>query len=146
MYNNMNLIVSNKNLKVPMYIKITFIILIIFFICSLIFRIEKFDIYEAQVIRLEDEYYVQVYVPMDKTNFLDNTRVIIDKKEYDYKIINIDKNYIDYDNNKYMIINLFIDLDEKYLINNNYLILKQKNKNKKLFELLVERIKKGMNL
>ena len=146
MYNEMNLIVFNRNLKIPLYIKLLCFILLLIFIFSFFIRIDMFDIYEAQLIKEEDKYFVQVYVPVDKTIFFNNTRITIDKKEYEYEILNIDKNYVDYDNKKYMIVKIYTKLEEKYLINNNYIILKQKNKTKKLFELLFERIKKGINL
>lgn len=142
----MNLIVSNKNLNISNSVKITIILLSLVFIFFLFLKVESFNIYEARVTRMEDEYYVQVLVPLDKTIFLDDTRIILNKKTYNYKIINIDQNYIDYDGKKYMIVNIFIDLENKYLIENNYIVLKQKNQSKNLLTMIIERIKKGMNL
>ena len=143
MDHDMSFIISNKKIVLPKTIKIILILLCLFVIFILNYKISIYDIYEAKVVK-GDDYYVQVLVDVNKQDFLSNDEVLIENKKYNYEILNIENDYI-YDlNKKYMIVNVSIKLDKKYKVNNNYLILKQKRKKETIFNLILEKFKKGM--
>lgn len=143
MDHDMSFIISNKKIVLPKTIKIILILLCLFVIFILNYKISIYDIYESKIVK-GDDYYVQVLVDINKQDFLSNDEVLIENKKYNYKILNIENDYI-YDSNiKYMIVNVSINLDKKYKVNNNYLILKQKRKKETIFNLILEKFKKGM--
>lgn len=140
MYNDMNLIIDNKDVKISLMVKILFMILIILIVFSCIYKVQVFDNYIACVIESDGDYYVQVYMENNSSKFISNNEILIDNKKYNYEIINIDNN------DRYIVINIKTNLDKKYLVNNNYINISQKNMSDSLFNIIIKRIKKGMNL
>lgn len=143
---NMNYVISNKSFKLPIIIKMILALLVLFIVFILNYKISIYDTYEAVVVKKGDDYYVKAMVCTDKQVFIYDNTLLINDKEYTYRILSIDDDYI-YDNNqKYMIVNISVNLDEKYKVNNNYLILKQKRREETLFKLIFEKLKKGIYL
>lgn len=143
---DMNLVISDKKVKLPMIIKIMLLMLLALIIFSLNYKMSIYNIYEARVIENGGDYYVQVLVPMDEKTILDTNKILADDKKYEYEIMSIEDDYV-YDGNKvYMLVNISMSLDKKDKINNNYLKLKQLRKKELLFKLVLNELKKGMNL
>lgn len=142
----MNLIISDRNIKIPLSIKIILLALLIFFIFILNYKISLYNIYDARIIRTEGSYYAEVLVPMDLQTFIQNDTFLVDNKEYKYKIHNIDKEYVSYNNVNYMLVEVVSNLDKSYNIENNYLKIKQVRNKDTIFNILLEKIKKGMSL
>lgn len=142
---SMNYVISSKSFKLPTFMKIILTLLVIFIIFILNYKISIYDTYEAVVVKKGDDYYVQTMVRTDKQVFIHDNTLLINGKEYTYRVLNID-DYIYIDNQKYMIVNISIDLEKEYKINNNYLNLKQKRKKETLFKLIFEKLKKGIYL
>lgn len=142
----MNLVISDKKVKLPMIIKIMLLMLLALIIFSLNYKMSIYNIYEARVIENGGDYYVQVLVPMDEKTILDANKILTNDKKYEYEIMSIEDDYV-YDGNKvYMLVNISMSLDKKDKINNNYLKLKQLRKKELLFKLVLNELKKGMNL
>lgn len=142
----MSLIISNKSIKIPPFYKMLLLVFIIIFIYLLLTKISLYDVYDARIVRMEDEYYAQVLVPLNNQVFIQNNIFLVDRKEYKYKIYNIEENYVSYNNVNYMLVNVISNLDESYNIENNYLKIKQRRKKDTLFNIILEKIKEGMNL
>lgn len=143
---DMNLVISDKKIKLPMIIKIMLLMLLALIIFSLNYKMSIYNIYEARVIENGGDYYVQVLVPMDEKTILDTNKILANDKKYEYEIMSIEDDYV-YDGNKvYMLVNISMSLDKKDKINNNYLKLKQLRKKELLFKLVLNELKKGMNL
>ncbi len=142
----MSLIISNKSIKIPPFYKMLLLVFIIIFIYLLLTKISLYDVYDARIVRMEDEYYAQVLVPLNNQVFIQNNIFLVDHKEYKYKIYNIEENYVSYNNVNYMLVNVISNLDESYNIENNYLKIKQRRKKDTLFNIILEKIKEGMNL
>ena len=143
---DMNLVISDKKIKLPMIIKIMLLMLLALIIFSLNYKMSIYNIYEARVMENGGDYYVQVLVSMDEKTILDANKILTDGKKYEYEIMSIEDDYV-YDGNKvYMLVNISMSLDKKDKINNNYLKLKQLRKKELLFKLVLNELKKGMNL
>lgn len=143
---DMSFIINNKNIQMPLFIKIIFLFLLILFIFLLNYKISLYNTFDARIIRTEDGYYVQVLVPMDIQTFIQNNKFLVDNKEYEYEIDNINEEYVSYNNKNYMLVNITSNLDKSYNIENNYLKIKQPIKKDTIFNILLKKLKKGMNL
>lgn len=143
---DMTFIINNKNIQMPLFIKIIFLFLLILFIFLLNYKISLYNTFDARIIRTEDSYYVQVLVPMDIQTFIQNNKFLVDNKEYEYEIDNINEEYVSYNNKNYMLVNITSNLDKSYNIENNYLKIKQPMKKDTIFNILLKKLKKGMNL
>lgn len=143
---DMSFIINNKNIQMPLFIKIIFLFLLILFIFLLNYKISLYNTFDARIIRMEDSYYVEVLVPMDIQTFIQNNKFLVDNKEYEYEIDNINEEYVFYNNKNYMLVNITSNLDKSYNIENNYLKIKQPTKKDTIFNILLKKLKKGMNL
>ena len=69
--------------------------------------------------KVDDDYYIRVYFLLDDVNYLiDNNKVIINKKEYAYKIFMIEDEYLSDNEYTYQSILLKINIPSKYMFNN----------------------------
>lgn len=147
MFNDMYKVVSNKNIsKCPKYIIIILIILLILLIFILNYKVCLYDSYNGTVIKVGEEYYVKVYVELDKSFFLNNNQIFIGNNKYNYDIKKIDDEPIVIGNNLYLNVYLNIKLEENKKINNYPLVIKQERKKETVFELVLRKIRKELNL
>lgn len=147
MYNDMYKIVSNKSIfKLPKYIIIILVILLILLIFILNYKVCLYDSYDGIITKIGEEYYVKVYMELDKSFFLDNNQIYIDNNLYNYDIYKIEGEPKVIGNNLYLDVYLNIDLEENKKINNYPLIIKQEKKNEKIFKTLLTRIREELNL
>lgn len=143
---DMDLVINDKKMKLPLIIKLMLLILLSFLIFSLNYKMSIYNIYEARVIERDGGYYVQVLVPMGKKTIMDSNRILMNDKKYKYEVLSIEDDYVYDGKNAYMLVNISVDLDKKDKINNNYLKLKQLKEKELLFKLILNEFKKGMNL
>ena len=146
MYNDMNLVIDNKDIKVSILFKILIVLFLVLILFSLVYKVKNYDNYLVHIIEHDDKFYFQTYIPVNNTKFIYNNTFSIDNNKYYYKIINIEDDQINDNNGMYIVVNIETDLDAKYLINNNYINIKQTNISESLFTIILKRIKKGMNL
>lgn len=142
-------IILNKNSGILVK---TFIFLSLFIIFVLIFLLQcKYRKYYntiGQVIKNNNIYQIVTYIPVEKMNIIKSkNKLIIDKKEYNYKIDSIDSNYIIDDNlKKYIKVIININLKNEDKIVNNIINLKFEENNKKIIYYLKEYLLKGSNI
>lgn len=147
MYNEMYKIVSNKNIfKIPKCLLILLIFLLIILIFILTYKVNIYDSYESVVNKIGEDYYVKVYMEYDKSYFLNNNKIYIDNNLYGYTIYKIDKEPTIINDNLYINVYLYINLDKNKKVNNYPLIIKQKRKEEMIFKIILEKIRKELYL
>ena len=146
MFNDMYGVVSNKNIfKLPKYIIILLIFLLIVFIFLINYKVSLYDSYNASVTKIGEDYYVKVYMEYDQSSLLDNNQVYINSDLYNYKIYRIDEPIVINDN-LYLNVYLDIKLDENKKINNYPLVMKQELKKETVFTIILNKIRKELNV
>lgn len=145
MYNEMGRIVSNQNFKLSLSLKLIIIFIVMFLIIIINTKITNFDIYDSVVVKKEDDYYVQVLVPMDIQTFYENSEILVNDKKYTYEVVGIDENRVIYDNKQYKLVNICTNIDTKLLVENNYIKIKQIKEKQSVLKIILKRIKEGIN-
>lgn len=146
MFNDMYGVVSNKNIfKLPKYIIILLIFLLMVFIFLINYKVSLYDSYNASVTKIGEDYYVKVYMEYDQSSLLDNNQIYIDSNLYNYKIYRIDEPIVINDN-LYLNVYLDIKLDENKKINNYPLVMKQELKKETVFTIILNKIRKELNV
>lgn len=146
MFNDMYEVVSNKNIfKLPKYIIVLLIFLLIVFIFLINYKVSLYDSYNASVTKIGEDYYVKVYMEYDQSSLLDNNQVYINSDLYNYKIYRIDEPMVINDN-LYLNVYLDINLDENKKINNYPLVMKQELKKETVFTIILKKIRKELNV
>lgn len=146
MFNDMYGVVSNKNIfKLPKYIIILLIFLLMVFIFLINYKVSLYDSYNASVTKIGEDYYVKVYMEYDQSSLLDNNQIYIDSDLYNYKIYRIDEPMVINDN-LYLNVYLDIKLDENKKINNYPLVMKQELKKETVFTIILNKIRKELNV
>lgn len=131
----MGYIILNKkiNFIIKLFISISITIFVTFIILSQI-NYTKYSKINGYVLENDNKYQLSLYLSPYELKIINNTnKLIIDKKEYEYKIDYVAKDYIILNNKNYINVVLDINLDEKDKIVNNIINLKIKEANKKLF-------------
>lgn len=131
----MGYIILNKktNFIIKLFISISITIFVTFIILSQI-NYTKYLKINGYVLENDNKYQLSLYLSPYELKIINNTnKLIIDKKEYEYKIDYVAKEYIILNNKNYINVVLDIDLNEKDKIVNNILNLKIKESDKKLF-------------
>ena len=146
MFNDMYGVVSNKNIfKLPKYIIILLIFLLMVFIFLTNYKVSLYDSYNASVTKIGEDYYVKVYMEYDQSSLLDNNQIYTDSNLYNYKIYRIDEPIVINDN-LYLNVYLDIKLDENKKINNYPLVMKQELKKETVFTIILNKIRKELNV
>lgn len=142
MNNIKSYIILNKktNNIINMFISISIMIIITLIVIIQFKYIKHYEI-KGIVIKNNEEYKLQLYIDPDKLNVVkNNKKIIIEEKEYEYKISSIDNEYTI---NNYLKVTIDIKLLEKDKINNNILQTKIQESNKKLFYYIKNYLLKG---
>ncbi len=144
MLNDMNLITSNQNLKLSLVIKIVYISFILFNILLCILKVKRYNTYVARI-QQGDNYNMQVFVANDADEFITGNEIIIDNKKYNYEIVDIEKDYLIDNNDRFMLVDINVPMEQNEF-DSNYISLKQDVSGDSIFDNIIKRIKKGMNL
>ena len=93
------------------------------------------------IVQFDDEkYYIRLYIPLDKISYLtSNDVVMIDKKEYSYKILSIDEDFFTDNVNTYQIVYIEINIPSKYKFNNLSLDLHFLKEDKRVIDYVIRR-------
>ncbi len=93
------------------------------------------------IVQFDDEkYYIRLYIPLDKISYLtSNDNVMIDKKEYSYKILSIDEDFFTDNVNTYQIVYIEINIPSKYKFNNLSLDLHFLKEDKRVIDYIIRR-------
>ena len=147
MNNISSYIIINRQTKhlIKFYIYIS---LIVFVSLILILNIKYKKYFQTKAIVINDNvnYNLNIYLSPNKINIIkSNNSIIIEDKEYNYKIKSISKDYIlSNDFNNYIEIILEVNLKEEDKINNNILEVKLIENDQKLFYYLKDYLKEGV--
>lgn len=135
-------IVNNKKIKLSLLNKVLIVIFLLLILFSCVYKIKTYDNYYAQIVERNDKYVIRIVTQNSISKFIKNDSILVDNKKYQYEIINVEKDC----NNTicYMVIDIKTNLDSKYLTN-NIVNIKQITKDS-VFNVILKRIKKGMNL
>ncbi len=144
MLNEMNLVVSNQNIKLSLFFKIVYISFILFNIILCFIKVKRYNTYVARIHDGSD-YNMQVFVSNDADSFINNKEIIIENKKYNYEIVDIEKDYLIDNNDRFMVVDIKVPMENQNL-NGNYISLKQDISSDSMFVNIIKRIKKGMNL
>ena len=140
--NNVSYVLKKRT---PNIIKRWLIFLIISFIIIFVVAL-KYQYYQicsyVGYIKKVENYQLYIYVKEDVVSSIKSSKLFIDKKEYSFDINKISAEYYLVDNSNYYLIELNINLEDKYLIENNILNITLKNGKTTLFE----ELKKGFDL
>ena len=130
-------LMNEKPSKIITWINILLLSLILFIILSIFL---KYNIYSTHIgyIEITDNYNLKVIVDNTSLPIKKNYKLYIDNKQYNYKIIKIDKL------SGYSEILISAKLDNKVLINNNIVTVRFKKNKTTIMNELIKKIKKGM--
>jgi len=147
MNNIKSYIILNKKTNYTIYLFIT-ISLIVFISLTVLtqFKYKKYYDVIGQVLKIENEFKLVLYIAPQKLEVLKkNNKLIINNKEYTYKVNQIDNEYIVSDDlNNYLKIILDIKLTKEEKIENNILKVRIQESNKKIINYLKEYLRKGV--
>lgn len=73
------------------------------------------------IVKKDDNYNLYIYVKEVEVSYLHESKLLIDKKEYEFSINEISDEFYLINNSNYYLVKLNLNLDAKYLINNNIL-------------------------
>ena len=94
------------------------------------------------IVEKSEDYYIRLYIPLDDTDYIiSNDIVRINKKEYTYKVIMIDSEFLIDSNNTYESILIKVELPSKYKFNNLSLNLQFLKEDKRVIDYLIRRKK-----
>lgn len=129
-----NEIILNRKIGslVYVYIMIIIVILLSLIIFLILFRYRTYYRLKGTVIYEDNHYYIKIFIPLDDMKYIiDDDIVIIDNKNYKYKIISIDEEYFTDNIITFQILKIEIDMLDEYKFNNLNLDLKFIKEDKK---------------
>jgi len=138
-----SMVIEARTAKVITIFIFSLVIALILFL-SLAFKY-KFYLYEhylGYVIKIDDNYYITLYVEDSKIPGFKDYVIIINGENVDFKILEINKEYYFSDNNKYHLIVIETEIEEEKKLENNIINLKFKLEETNL----INQIRKGMKL
>ena len=109
---------------------------------SFTYKYHIYDSYLGYIKKIDNSFYTIIYVPQNEINDLSESDLLVDKKEYSFKIINISEEYYTINNNLCYQVILDFNLSEKYLIENNIIEINFRKEKTTIFK----EIKKGIKL
>lgn len=120
------------------YIMIIIVLTLSLIIVLTLFRYKTY--YKVKGIVEEDDYYIRLYVPLDDTKYIVSNNIVrINRKEYKYKIILIDSEFLIDNNNTYQSILIKVNLPSKYKFNNLSLNLQFLKEDKRVIDYIIRR-------
>lgn len=142
-FNNFSYII-NKKTSIAIIVWILFLIvgLTLFLLISFTYKYHIYDSYLGYIKKIDNSFYTIIYVPQNEISDLSESDLLVDKKEYSFKIINISEEYYTINNNLCYQVILDFNLSEKYLIENNIIEIYLKKEKTTIFN----EIKKGIKL
>ena len=134
-------IIRKEPKKIYVYSYVLIIFSLLFVLVSIFYKFNINKTFISNIIFDNKKYYIETNISKTQLENLEKTKLLIENKEYDYELVNINRN--DY-NNSYNII-LSIDFDISKLKNKSYMIITFQTKNTTVFKELVKKIKEELN-
>ena len=134
-------IIRKEPKKIYVYSYVLIIFSLLFFLVSIFYKFNINKTFISNIIFDNKKYYIETNISKTQLENLEKTKLLIENREYDYELVNINRN--DY-NNSYNII-LSIDFDISKLKNKSYMIITFQTKNTTVFKELVKKIKEELN-
>ena len=93
-FNNFSYII-NKKTSIAIIVWILFLIvgLTLFLLISFTYKYHIYDSYLGYIKKIDNSFYTIIYVPQNEISDLSESDLLVDKKEYSFKIINISEEY-----------------------------------------------------
>lgn len=134
-------IILNRRIEPIIYVYIMIIIVITLSLIIVLTLFHYKTYYKVKgVVTKEDEYYIRIYIPLDDTDYIVSNNIVrINRKEYKYKIIMIDSEYLIDNYNTYESILIKVDLPSKYKFNNLSLNLQFLKEDKRVIDYIIRR-------
>lgn len=142
-YNNFSYIINKKtSLSIILWIIFLIISFIIFIIISLKYEYYIYQSYFGYVKKIDDSFYTIIYVARDKIDELSKSNLLVDNKEYDFKVVSISEEYFTIDDKLCYQVILDFDVEEEDKIENNIIDIVLKNNKTTIYQELKKGIKK----
>lgn len=121
------------------YIMIIIVITLSLIIFLTLFHYKTYDSVKG-IVTKEDEYYIRIYIPLDNISYIVSNEIVrINKKDYKYKVMKLDSEYITDNINTYQGVLLEVDLPSKYKFNNLGLNLQFLKEDKRVIDYIIRR-------
>ena len=130
-------LMNEKPSKIVSWLTILAIIFILFTIFSIFLKINLYS-QHLGYIEINDNYNLKIIIEDKDFPVKNNYKLYIDNKNYDYKIININKQVGYYE----LLVNC--NIDENLLINNNLVTIKFQRGQTTIIKELIKKLKKGL--
>lgn len=130
-------LMNEKPSKIVSWLTILAIIFILFTIFSIFLKINLYS-QHLGYIEINDNYNLKIIIEDKDFPVRNNYKLYIDNKNYDYKIININKQVGYYE----LLVNC--NIDENLLINNNLVTIKFQRGQTTIIKELIKKLKKGL--
>lgn len=134
-------IIRKEPKKIYVYSYVLIIFSLLFVLVSIFYKFNINKTFIANIIFDNKKYFIETNISKTQLENLEKSKLLIENREYDYELVNINRN--DY-NNSYNII-LSIDLDISKLKNKSYMIITFQTKNTTVFKEIVKKIKEELN-
>lgn len=139
-YNNFSYIINKKtSLSIFIWIILLIMSFIIFIIISFKYEYYLYQSYFGYIKKIDNSFYTVIYVEKDKVNELSKSNLLVDNKDYSFKIVSISEEYFVIDNKMCYQVILDFDLKEEYKIENNIIDIVLRNKKTTIYQ----ELKKG---
>ena len=140
--NSSTMLLKKTPSKIVSWVTMLFLFLI-FLVCFMSFyKYKKYLKYDAYI----KNGYIEFYVDKAFFNKINNNKVLIKEKNYDYDVVSIfEFSYENGANDLWKII-IKVDLEENMMIENNYFQIKFLESEGTTIKRIVKKIKKGLKL
>lgn len=140
-YIDNKIILENKvEAYIYVYVMMVIILILSLIIFFMLFHYKTYYDLKGTVINEDNIYLVEVYIPINKINYLvNNNELLINKKKYTYKITNISEEFLSDKISTYQIVRITLELPKEYQINNLTLKLKMLKEDKKIIDYLLRK-------
>ena len=145
-YNNFSYFINKKTSKsIILWISLLIISFIMFIIISLKYEYYLYQSYFGYVKKIDNLFYIVIYVEKENINELSESNLLVDNKEHSFKIISISEEYFIIENKICYQVILDFDLSEQSKIENNIIDIVLKNNKTTIYQELKKGIKKWKN-
>ena len=142
---NSEIIFRKQSFKIRYYIYFMLVLIIELIIFSCFFKYNSYNKFKAVILKNSNDYYLKILVAEEDLANINTNILIINNKEYIYKIKNISSDYVlDETFNKYYEVLLELKIEPKLVINNNIIDIKIKGIKTTFIKEVIKKIKRGM--
>lgn len=134
-------IIRKEPVKIFVFCHLLGLFIMIFALIGYFYKFNISKIFIARIIYENEKYYFETDISKSQLENLENSKLLIENKEYAYELVDLSVN--DY-NNSYNIF-LSIDIDMSKLKNKNYAIINLQTEKTTLFKEILKKIKEELN-